>query len=104
MFLVSLCQPNIGFLLPRTERYRFLETLDGSGNISAKHFRGHQVLTAEPGPHTRILVVERHSLGIFFFDLRAELRPRDHRLPQTDLSAIKIREQPVPSRNLSIDL
>src|SRR5260370_40697257 len=72
--------------------------------MCAEHCRGHEVLTAEGGPETRILVVERHSLGIFFFVLRAELRAREHSLPPRDLSAIKIREQAVRVGRLVIEL
>jgi len=38
-------------------------------------------MTAKAGPDTRILVIERHSLGIFLFDFRAELRASNMGLP-----------------------
>src|SRR6266403_6273526 len=93
MFPVSLCQPDVGFLLWRIKRFGFLETVDGFGDVSAEHFRSHQALPAEAGPHARILVVERHRLGIFLFHFWTKLRSQEHRAPQRDLSAVKIRKQ-----------
>src|SRR5260370_1985714 len=100
MFFVGLCQPNIGFVFPRIERDGLLKTLDGFGDVATKHFRGDQVLTAKAGPHTGILVVERHSLGILLFDFRAELLPHEHPCPPGNHCTVKYITPTLPVTHL----
>src|SRR5258708_35655075 len=104
MFLVSLREATIGFVLPLIEGHGLLKSLDGFGYVSTEHLRGHQALTPEAGPDAWILVVERHGLGIFLFDFGAELRTGKHGVPQRNLSSVKIGEQAVGISRLVIKL